>query len=87
MIKKEKKQEIIRDYATKPGDTGSCEVQIAVLTARIKELTEHLKANNNDEHSRLGMIKLVGKRKRLFRYLEKTNLTGARELKKKLEIR
>ena len=87
MISKEKKQEVIKKYATKEGDTGSCEVQIAVLTARISELTEHLKVNKNDEHSRRGLIRLVSRRKKLIKYMERVNLEGARELKAKLGIR
>ncbi len=87
MIKKEKKQGIIKEFARKEGDTGSSEVQIAVLTERIRELTEHLKVNKNDQHSRTGLIKLVGKRKKLLKYLEKKNLISYRELKAKLNIR
>jgi len=87
MISKEKKQEVIKAYARREGDTGSCEVQIAILSARIAELTEHLKANNNDEHSRRGLAKLVSQRKRLLKYFESTNLEGARALKAKLGIR
>jgi len=87
MISKEKKQNIIKKYATKEGDTGSCEVQIAILSARILELTEHLKSNPNDDHSRRGLMKLVNQRKRLLKYMERTNLQGYRELKSKLNIR
>ena len=87
MISKEKKQAIIKEYATKEGDTGSCEVQIAILTTRIAELTEHLKANKNDNHSRRGLLKLVNHRKNLLRYMERTNLEGYRALKSKLNIR
>ena len=87
MINKEKKQNIIKEFARSEGDTGSTEVQIAILTARIRELTEHLKANNNDNHSRRGLIKMVNQRKKLLSYLERTNLEGARALKAKLEIR
>ena len=75
MIKKEKKQAIINEFARKEGDTGSCEVQIAILSARIAELTEHLKANKNDEHSRRGLSKLVSQRKKLLKYFEKILLT------------
>ena len=63
MISKEKKTAIINEYARKPGDTGSPEVQIAVLTARIQELTEHLKSNPKDHHSRRGLLKMVGQRR------------------------
>ena len=87
MIKKEKKQAIITEFARKEGDTGSCEVQIAILSARISELTEHLKKNNNDEHSRRGLSKLVSQRKKLLKYYEATNLEAARALKVKLGIR
>jgi len=87
MISKEKKQEVIKAFATKEGDTGSCEVQVAILTTRIKELTDHLKANPNDNHSRRGLLKLVNRRKSLLKYMERTNLNGYRELKNKLNIR
>lgn len=87
MISKEKKQAIIKEYATKEGDTGSCEVQIAILTTRIAELTEHLKANKNDNHSRRGLSKLVSKRNSLLKYMQRVNLEGYRALKAKLGIR
>ena len=87
MISKEKKQGIIKEYARTEGDTGSCEVQIAVLSARIAELTEHLKVNKNDEHSRRGLIRLVSRRKKLIKYMERVDLEGARALKAKLGIR
>ncbi len=87
MIAKEKKTDIINQYARKPGDTGSPEVQIAVLTARINELTEHLKANPKDHHSRRGMYKMIGKRRGLLNYLMKTDLEGYRALIEKLGIR
>jgi len=87
MINKDKKQSIIKEFARSEGDTGSTEVQIAILTARIKELTEHLKSNNNDNHSRRGLIKMVNQRKKLISYLERKDLEGARALKAKLEIR
>lgn len=87
MITKEKKTEIINKYARKEGDTGSPEVQIAILTARIIELTEHLKQNKKDHHSRRGLLKMVGKRRGLLQYLKKTNLEGYRELIEKLGIR
>ena len=83
----EQKQAIIAEYATKEGDTGSCEVQIAILSARISELTEHLKKNPNDNHSRRGLLKLVNHRKSLLKYMERTNLEGYRALKSKLNIR
>ncbi len=87
MIKSEKKSQIIADNQRKPGDTGSCEVQIAILTARIKELTEHLKKNPADNHSRYGLVKMVSKRKSLLSYYEKKDLEACRALKSKLGIR
>ena len=87
MITKEKKTAIINEYARKPGDTGSPEVQIAILTARIQELTEHLKVNHKDHHSRRGLLKMVGKRRGLLDYLKKTDLEGYRALIVKLGIR
>ena len=87
MISKEKKTAIINEYARKPGDTGSPEVQIAVLTARIQELTEHLKSNPKDHHSRRGLLKMVGQRRGLLAYLKKTDLEGDRTLIAKLGIR
>lgn len=87
MIKSEIKKNIIESYQTHANDTGSSEVQIAILTARINELNEHLKANPKDHHSRRGLLKMVGKRKGLMKYLKRTNLDGYRELIEKLEIR
>lgn len=87
MISKDKKQEVILANARHEGDTGSSEVQVAILTARIKELTEHLKANKKDNHSRRGLISLVEKRKKHLKYLQKTNLDAYIALKKKLGIR
>ena len=87
MITKEKKTAIINEYARKPGDTGSPEVQIAILTARIQELTEHLKVNQKDHHSRRGLLKMIGKRSGLLDYLKKTDLEGYRALIVKLGIR
>ena len=83
MISKEKKAAIIAEYGRKAGDTGSPEVQIAILTARITELTEHLKTNQKDHHSRRGLLKMVG----LLDYLKKTDLEGYRALIEKLGIR
>ncbi len=74
MISKEKKQAIMAEYARTPGDTGSPEVQVAVLTARIQELTEHLKTNHKDHHSRRGLLKMVGQRRGLLAYLKKTDI-------------
>ena len=84
---KERKQQIIADFGRTEGDTGSPAVQIALLTERINHLTEHLKANKQDLHSRRGLLQLVGTRKRLLAYLKKTNLEGYRELIAKLGIR
>jgi ribosomal protein S15 len=87
MITKEKKTDIINKYARKEGDTGSPEVQIAILTARIQELTEHLKENKKDHHSRRGLLKMVGKRRGLLQYLKNKDIEGYRTLIEKLEIR
>ena len=87
MISKEKKTAIMNEFARKPGDTGSPEVQIAVLSARISELTEHLKSNPKDHHSRRGMYKMIGQRRGLLDYLMKTDLEGYRALIEKLGIR
>ena len=87
MISKEKKTDIINQYARTPGDTGSPEVQIAVLSARIAELTEHLKANPKDHHSRRGMLKMIGKRRGLLNYLMETDIERYRDIVKKLGLR
>ena len=87
MITKEKKTAIMEEYARKEGDTGSPEVQIAVLTARITELTEHLKINPKDHHSRRGLLKMVGKRRNLLQYLKNKDLEGYRTLIEKLGLR
>ena len=88
MISKEKKTEIIAAYGRKPGDTGSPEVQIAILTERIAELTEHLKTNQKDHHSRRGgLLKMVGKRRALLEYLKKTDIESYRNLIARLGIR
>lgn len=87
MISKEKKTAIINEYARTPGDTGSPEVQIAVLTARIQELTEHLKKNPKDHHSRRGLLKMVGQRRGMLDYLKKKDLNKYRELIERLGIR
>ena len=87
MISKEEKAAIIAEYGRKPGDTGSPEVQIAILTQRINELTEHLKVNQKDHHSRRGLLKMVGQRRGLLDYLKKTDLEGYRALIEKLGIR
>lgn len=87
MISKEKKAAIIEQYGRKAGDTGSPEVQIAILTARIQELTEHLKENPKDHHSRRGLLKMVGQRRGMLAYLQKKDLEGYRALIAKLGIR
>jgi len=81
------KSEIIKTYQTKEGDTGSAEVQIALLTERIKHLTEHLKVNKNDNHSRRGLLQMVGKRNGLLKYLERTDIERYRAIKSSLKIR
>ena len=87
MISKEKKAELIKEYGRTPEDTGSPEVQIAILTTRINELTEHLKVNQKDHHSRRGLLKMVGQRRGLLDYLKKKDLEGYRTLIEKLGIR
>ena len=87
MISKEKKAEIIAAYGRKEGDTGSPEVQIAILSERIRELTEHLKANPKDHHSRRGLLMMVGQRRGLLSYLKRTDLEGYRALIEKLGLR
>lgn len=87
MISKEKKAEIVAAFGRTPADTGSPEVQIAILTARIAELTEHLQVNKKDHHSRRGLLKMVGQRRGLLDYLKKTDLEGYRALIEKLGIR
>lgn len=87
MISKEKKTAIMKEYARCEGDTGSPEVQIAVLSARIEELTEHLKTHANDNHSRRGMYKMVGQRRGLLDYLKKTDIERYRALVEKLGLR
>lgn len=87
MISKEKKTAIMNEYARTAGDTGSPEVQVAVLTARIAELTEHLKDNPKDHHSRRGMYKMVGQRRGLLDYLKKKDIERYRALIEKLGLR
>ena len=84
---KEQKQQIITENAMHEGDTGSPEVQIAILTARINHLNEHLKLNNNDRHSRRGLLKMVGKRRNLLGYLQKKDINRYRAIIEKLGIR
>lgn len=87
MITQEKKAEIIKQYGRKDGDTGSTEVQVAILTERIRELTEHLQTHKKDHHSRRGLLKMVGKRRGLLDYLKKKDINAYRELIEKLGIR
>ena len=87
MISKEKKTQIIAEYGRKEGDTGSPEVQVALLTERIKELTEHLKVNQKDHHSRRGLLKMVGQRRSLLEYLKKNDIEAYRSLIARLGIR
>lgn len=87
MIKKEVKTSVIEQNRLHDTDTGSPEVQIAILTARINELTEHLKKNPHDHHSRRGLLKMVGNRRNLLNYLIKTDITRYRAIIEKLNIR
>ena len=84
---KERKQEIINTYKKDDKDTGSSEVQIALLTERIAELTEHLKVHPKDNHSRRGLLKMVGKRRNLLNYLAKKDLNRYRDIAQKLSLR
>ncbi|HHB75043.1 MAG TPA: 30S ribosomal protein S15 [Desulfobulbus sp.] len=83
----EKKKEIIEKFKTHDTDTGSCEVQIALLTERITYLTEHFKQHAKDHHSRRGLLKLVGQRRSLLKYLQKKDITKYRSLIQELGIR
>jgi small subunit ribosomal protein S15 len=83
----EKKKEIIEEFKTHDTDTGSCEVQIALLTERITYLTEHFKQHSKDHHSRRGLLKLVGQRRSLLKYLQKKDITKYRSLIQELGIR
>ena len=87
MLAKEKKQAIIAEYGRAAGDTGSPEVQVAILTARINELTEHLKVNKKDHHSRRGLLKMVGQRRGLLDYLKKIDIERYRNLIERLGLR
>ena len=86
-LTKERKQELIGKFGRSEGDTGSAEVQIALLTERINELTEHLRAHRKDHHSRRGLLMLVGKRRRLLRYLESSDVERYRALVADLGLR
>mgnify|MGYP003397856335 FL=1 len=81
------KKAIIEEYATHPGDTGSPEVQVAMLTQRIKDLTEHLKGHKHDHHSRRGLFLMVGQRRRLLGYLQDTDIARYRSLIERLGLR
>jgi small subunit ribosomal protein S15 len=83
----EQKQEIIAKYAKHDGDTGSPEVQIALLTRRIDDLTEHLKTHKKDHHSRRGLLKMVGQRRRLLNYLQASDVERYRAIVKQLKLR
>ena len=87
MISKEKKAAIMKEYARTEGDTGSPEVQVAVLTARIQELTEHLKTHHKDHHSRRGLLQMVGARRSLLNYLKELDIERYRNILAQLEIR
>ena len=84
---KDEKQAIIEQYATHEGDTGSPEVQIAILSKRINDLTEHLKANPKDHHSRRGMFKMIGNRRNLLNYLQRKDIERYRAIVEKLGLR
>ncbi len=86
-ITAERKTALIKEHAQKSGDTGSPEVQVAILTERINNLTEHFKTHVKDNHSRRGLLKLVGRRRRLLNYLQRNNLEGYRALIKELGLR
>lgn len=87
MLQKEEKQKIISEYAIHEGDTGSPEVQIAVLTTRINQLTEHLKVNKKDHHSRRGLLQMVGKRRNFLNYLMKKDINRYRVIIERLNLR
>ena len=87
MLAKDQKSAIIAEYGKTPNDTGSPEVQVAILTARLQELTEHLKVNKKDHHSRRGLLKMVGQRRGMLAYLKKTDIERYRTLIAKLGLR
>ena len=87
MITKEQKTAIIKEYATKEGDTGSPEVQVAIMTARINDLNEHLKVHKKDHHSRRGLLKMVGQRRNLLKYLKNVDVERYRSLIARLGLR
>ena len=87
MLTKEQKAEIMKKFAAHEGDTGSPEVQIALLTSRIAYLTEHLKEHKKDHHSRRGLLKMVGQRRRMLSYLSKKDINRYREILAQLNLR
>ena len=87
MLSKEEKQKIVKEYAVKDGDTGSVEVQVALLTETINKLTLHMQSNKNDNHSNRGLLMMVGKRKNLLEYLKRTDVNRYRNLVAKLGLR
>jgi len=87
MLNKQKKQRLIKKYQTHEGDTGSTEVQIAILSAEIDELAEHLKAHHKDHSSRRGLLRKVGERRKLLKYLQRENAASFEELVKKLKLK
>ena len=87
MISKEMKEKIVADYGRSAGDTGSPEVQVAILTARINDLTEHFKANPKDHHSRRGLLKMVGQRRGLLAYLKNKDIERYRSLIERFGLR
>jgi len=86
-ITAERKAEVIHSHARSEGDTGSAEVQVAILSERIANLTEHFKAHKKDNHGRRGLLKMVGKRRRLLDYMKRTDVTGYRKLIDELGLR
>lgn len=86
-ITKEKKTEVLKSFQKTKNDTGSCEVQVAILTERINKLTDHLKANSKDKHSKVGLIRMVERRKKLLAYLSKTDDQTYKTLIGRLDIR
>lgn len=87
MLTKEEKEKLVKEYSVKEGDTGSVEVQVALLTATINKLTVHMQSNKNDFHSNRGLLMMVGKRKNLLDYLKRTDVNRYRNLVSKLGIR
>ena len=85
MLDKDRKDKIIKDFSTNDTDTGSTQVQVALLSARIRQISDHLKLFPKDKHSRLGLVKLVGKRRSFYNYLKKRNVQGYKDLMQKLK--